>query len=69
LADEQKDTHRVVVDPRKCVLSGECFKVCPQKAISIRDGKAWIDPSKCDLDGVCIPACPKGAICLRRGKG
>ncbi len=55
---------QVVVDPETCVLSGECFKVCPRKAISIKAGKAWIDPEKCDLDGVCIPACPKGAIKL-----
>lgn len=52
----------VVVDRSKCALSGECFKVCPVGAISVKDGKAYIDPEKCDMDGICIPACPNGAI-------
>ena len=56
------DGKAVVVDPEKCKMSGECLKICPQNAISIRDGKAWIDAEKCDLDGICIPACPNGAI-------
>lgn len=53
---------RVLVDPKKCRMSGECFKVCPRGAVLVKEGKAWIDPSKCDLDGICIPACPNGAI-------
>lgn len=52
----------VVVDRAKCKLSGECFKICPQKAISVKRGKAYIDPEKCDKDGICIPACPNLAI-------
>lgn len=56
------DSTRVVVDRSKCTLSGECFKVCPMDAISVKDGKAYIDPEKCDFDGICIPACPNGAI-------
>ena len=53
---------RVVVDRSKCKLSGECFKICPHNAISVKRGKAWIDPEKCDKDGICIPACPNIAI-------
>jgi NAD-dependent dihydropyrimidine dehydrogenase PreA subunit len=53
---------KVVVDPDKCTMSGECMKVCPVGAISVKDGKAYIDPDKCDFDGICIPACPKKAI-------
>ena len=53
---------RVFIDPKKCRLSGECMKVCPEKAISVKDGKAVIDDKKCDLDGICIPACPEGAV-------
>ena len=53
---------KVVINPDKCKLSGECIKVCPQKAIFIKDGKASIDYEKCDSDGICIPACPQGAI-------
>jgi len=53
---------KVVVLPEKCTLSGECMKVCPLGAISVRDGKAFIDQDKCDGDGICLPACPNAAI-------
>jgi len=53
---------KVVIDQDKCKLSGECIKVCPQKAIFVKDSKASIDYEKCDSDGICIPACPEGAI-------
>ncbi len=53
---------KVVINQDKCKLSGECIKVCPQKAISLKDGKTSIDYEKCDSDGMCIPACPEDAI-------
>jgi NAD-dependent dihydropyrimidine dehydrogenase PreA subunit len=53
---------KVVIDCDKCKLSGECIKVCPQKAIFVKNGKAVIDCEKCNLDGICIPACPENAI-------
>lgn len=53
---------KIIIDPNKCKLSSECMKVCPQKAISIKDGKAVIDYEKCDSDGMCITVCPEGAI-------
>jgi len=52
----------IVIDPTKCRGSGECVKVCPEKAITLAGGKAVLDPKKCDGDGICIPACPHGAI-------
>jgi NAD-dependent dihydropyrimidine dehydrogenase PreA subunit len=53
---------KVVIDYDKCKLSGECIKVCPQKAIFIKNGKVVIDYEKFDLDGMCIPTCPENAI-------
>ena len=53
---------KVVINHDKCKFSGECIKVCPHKAILVKDGKASIDYEKCDSDGICIPACPEGAI-------
>jgi Fe-S-cluster-containing hydrogenase component 2 len=53
---------RIIIDQNLCCGSAECIKVCPEKAISLVDGKAVLDDIKCDLDGLCIPACPKGAI-------
>jgi len=46
------------------------MKVCPEKAISVKNGTAVIDDEKCDLDGICIPACPEGAIrYIEKGSG
>lgn len=56
------DDMKIVVDPDKCRVSGECVVICPEKAISIVDGVATIDEAKCDLDGLCIPVCPHAAI-------
>lgn len=53
---------RIDIDHHKCSLSGECVKACPQKAITIQEGKTIIDYEKCDADGICIPVCPEGAL-------
>ncbi len=53
---------RIVIDGGLCCGSGECIKACPEKAITLVDGKAVVDEERCDLDGLCIPACPKGAV-------
>ncbi len=53
---------QIVIDPEKCIASGECVSLCPQNAISIQDGVAVVDDNLCDYDGICIPACPQGAI-------
>jgi len=52
----------IVIDENLCCGSGECIKICPEKAITLVNGKAVLDDSKCDLDGICIPACPNSAI-------
>lgn len=53
---------QIIIDQNLCCGTGECINICPEKAISLINGKAVIDDSKCDLDGLCIPVCPKGAI-------
>ena len=53
---------KIVIDKQKCSGSGECIKACPEKAISLVEGKAVINNSKCDIDGICIPACVNSAI-------
>ncbi len=52
----------IIIDQNLCCGSGECIKVCPEKAISLVAGKAVLDLAKCDSDGLCIPACPNKAI-------
>ena len=55
---------KIAIDLSKCRRSGECIKVCPQKAIMLKNGITTIDYSICDGDGMCIPACPEGAITM-----
>jgi MinD superfamily P-loop ATPase len=57
------DEHiRIVVDPDKCIMSGECLRLCPVDAIVVGEGKAFILCERCNLDGLCIAACPHNAI-------
>ncbi|TYO97477.1 4Fe-4S binding protein [Geothermobacter ehrlichii] len=59
---------RIVIHADRCQGSGECIRVCPEKAISMVDGKAVLDESRCNFDGICIPACPHGAIEFDEGE-
>jgi len=50
------------VDKEKCIDCKICLNICPQKAISIKENKAFIDVNKCSECGKCYHACPYGAI-------
>ncbi len=45
-----------------CLGFGSCAKVCPQDAITVRDGVAVVDPKKCVGCGLCAKTCPRGLI-------
>lgn len=48
-----------------CCGSGACVEACPEKAISIVNGKAMLtDPTHCIGHGACMEACPVEAIQL-----
>lgn len=53
---------KIIIDPSKCKGSGECIKICPEKAITRVKGVATLEESLCDFDGICIPACTHEAI-------
>lgn len=50
-------------NPRVCIGFGDCVKVCPQEAISIRDNYAEIS-GMCNGCGKCIDFCPQHLISL-----
>ena len=47
-----------------CLGYGDCMRVCPKDAISIKDGVAKVDPRKCIGCGICTRECPNGIIHL-----
>lgn len=53
---------KIIIDSEKCKGSGECIRICPEKAISRVNGIAVLDETLCDFDGLCIPVCPHEAI-------
>ncbi|MDD4125632.1 MAG: DUF362 domain-containing protein [Eubacteriales bacterium] len=50
----------------ECVGCGECFRVCPAKAIIMVNKKPVIDRSKCIACFCCQEFCPKGAMKVKR---
>ena len=54
-----------IIDPGHCVGSGACVKACPEKALSLINGKAVLtDPTHCIGHGACMAACPVDGIQL-----
>lgn len=42
-----------------CLGSGNCMRVCPERAISVDEACAGADPDRCISCGACMLACPK----------
>lgn len=49
---------------KKCAGCGRCVQKCPQKAISLKDGKASIDRNLCIRCGTCEETCPNEAMSI-----
>ena len=45
----------------KCKDCHRCIRVCPVKAISLRNGQAQVVPERCITCGLCVPICPQKA--------
>lgn len=50
------------VKAKKCIGCGLCAEHCAQKAISLKNDKAFIDPGLCVGCAECILICPQAAI-------
>lgn len=54
-----------VIDLRRCCGSASCVPACPEDALGIIGGKAYlVNPSACIGHGACAEACPVQAIAL-----
>lgn len=56
-----------VVHLDQCIGCGECFKVCPAGAISIKNKKSVIEKEKCIGCASCMEACPTMAMFIDFG--
>ena len=45
-----------------CMGFGDCAKACPQQAISMKDGIAFVHQRKCIGCGICAQTCPQKII-------
>ncbi len=54
--------HAIKINKDLCDGCTKCVKICPTKALRVRNGKAEIDGNKCIDCGKCVLECPKDAI-------
>ncbi len=59
-------TIQPLVDSDLCRLCEACVKNCPQKTMSVQEGKLVIDYSQCISCFCCQEACPHGAIAIKK---
>ena len=52
-----------------CLGLGSCASVCPQHAISVKNGVAVVNAELCIGCGLCAKACPKHLIALQKRDG
>ncbi len=45
-----------------CEGCGICVQACPNQALSLKDGKAFVDYNQCLTCGYCVPHCPLFAL-------
>ncbi|PKL91716.1 MAG: hypothetical protein CVV21_06735 [Candidatus Goldiibacteriota bacterium HGW-Goldbacteria-1] len=55
------ETQVVFTLTAKCMDCYRCLKVCPVKAIKMKDGQAQVDPNLCIACGTCVRECPQKA--------
>lgn len=51
-----------------CLGFGDCAAVCPNGAIYISDGHAYVNKALCTGCGLCADACPKGIIGIHKAE-
>ena len=59
-------TQRPALEAKKCVGCALCAKICPAKAIAMRNGRPQIRRDKCIRCFCCQEFCPQGAMEVRR---
>lgn len=61
MKDSEEIMHPIATRRADCKDCYRCLRVCPVKAISVKDGQAQIQEEKCILCGKCVLECPQKA--------
>jgi iron only hydrogenase large subunit-like protein len=64
-AGKQETSKTVYTVTANCQDCYRCVRVCPVKAISVRDGQARIEDDLCIKCGTCVRECPQHAKTIR----
>lgn len=62
--ESQKIGRNLMFLEKKCEGCARCVQKCPQGAISIKDGKAYINRNRCICCGTCEEFCLNGAMSI-----
>ncbi len=62
---KQRSQQVVFTNQARCRDCYRCVRICPVKAIVVKDGQAFIDEERCLSCGTCIRECPQGAKTYR----
>ena len=54
----------IVFDETQCLGCRRCTFACPEKAVTVQNGRASVDKGKCTSCGSCLAACPTAAFTL-----
>ena len=55
-------TQKPVIDQNVCTGCQKCIPICPERAIEMRNDKAFIMAEKCTNCRLCVPICHVSAI-------
>lgn len=57
-----RDSVTTTIDPDKCTGCGQCVTVCPDRTLSMVEGRAAVTGERCLQCGHCLAICPTGAV-------
>jgi len=65
ITEKKNDLQIIFTNKAKCLDCNRCVRVCPVKAIKIKNSQAFVDAEKCIVCGECVNECPQSAKTYR----